>query len=74
MYQSDFFVLLKSCEEGMEKECDSCRLEIGKKVEKGEASKVLFNLTITDLIPIMFQKLWVDDKKDAATVFYKFKV
>lgn len=56
------------------RKCDSCRLEIGKKVEKGEASKVFFNLTITDLIAIMFQKLWVDDKKDAATVFYKFKV
>lgn len=44
----------------------SCRLKIGKKFKDGKASKVLFNLMMIGLVPIVFQKLWVKDKKDAA--------
>lgn len=53
MKQNDFSVLHGDLKREWRKS-DSCRLEIGKKVEEGETSKVLFNLTITDLIPIIF--------------------
>lgn len=59
----DFSLSLKSYEEGMEKEWfGSYKLEICKKFKVTKASKVLFNLTIIDLVPIMFQKLWAEDK------------
>lgn len=44
----------------------SFRLEIGKKFKDEKAYKELFNFTIIDLVLIIFQKLWLEDKKDAA--------